>query len=191
MIEHKKSGFWDRAIHNLRHAWNKMGSPDDYFSNATFSPDLCDSDRERLIHQMQACLEARGGEVSARSRAAALGHAYLALNENGRIRFLGVLTREFGPEYRAVDAAMVNLQQASDPVARMTAERTLRKSLEAPRTRLLTQFNALPEGVKFLVDMRAELIPWVAHDEALTDIEADLVLQELAGLLNGVQNRGQ
>ena len=26
--------------------------------------------------------------------------------------------------------------------------------------RLLTQFNGLPEGVKFLVDMRAQLLEW-------------------------------
>ena len=75
MIELKKSGLWDRAIRNLRSAWNRMGSTDAYFSEQSFAPELSESDRERLISQMQACLEARGGEVSARSRAAALGHA--------------------------------------------------------------------------------------------------------------------
>ncbi len=42
--------------------------------------------------------------------------------------------------------------------ARAAAERELRNALEPPRITLLRQFNALPEGVKFLVDRRAELI---------------------------------
>ncbi len=40
---------------------------------------------------MQACLEGRGGEVTARARAAALGQAYLALDATGRERFLRLL----------------------------------------------------------------------------------------------------
>ena len=50
----------------------------------------------------------------------------------------------------------------------------LRLALEAPRVKLLTQFNALPEGIKFLVDLRAELIPWARQDDALAGVERDL-----------------
>ncbi len=38
----------------------------------------------------------------------------------------------------------------------------------------MTQFNALPDGVKFLVDMRASLLELSAEDPALDDLEADL-----------------
>ena len=44
------------------------------------------------------------------------------------------------------------------PAERSAAERALRAALTPPRVTLLRQFNALPEGVKFLVDRRAELI---------------------------------
>jgi malonyl-CoA decarboxylase len=50
----------------------------------------------------------------------------------------------------------------------------LRKSLETPRTRLLTQFNALPDGVKFLVDMRAELLSLNSFDPAMVALEHEL-----------------
>ena len=56
MIELRKSGLWDRAIRNLRYAWKRMGSIDAYFSEQSFSPELSETDRERLISQMQACL---------------------------------------------------------------------------------------------------------------------------------------
>lgn len=174
MTEHKSAGFWDRAIRNLRGVWSRIGSDEDYFSESTLSPELSDSDRERLNKQMQACLEARGGEVAARSRAAALGHAYLALNDEGRQRFLGVLASEFDTDQAAVDDAVAALRRANNPDARQKAERELKKVLDAPRVRLLTQFNALPEGVKFLVDMRADILNWVKEDATLRPVEADL-----------------
>ena len=174
MIELRKSGLWDRAIRNLRYAWKRMGSIDAYFSEQSFSPELSETDRERLISQMQACLEARGGEVSARSRAAALGHAYHTLNEEGRKRFLSVLAEEFGPDRDRIDLAVADVSKALDPATRASVEAELRQALEAPRLKLLTQFNALPEGVKFLVDLRAELIPWARQDDALAGVEGDL-----------------
>ena len=172
----KSSGFWDRAFANLRGMWGKIASgTEDVFSSKTaWSPDLDERDQERLIEQMRACLEARGGEVSARGRAAALGHAYLALNETGRKRFLKVIADTFDIERRQVDEAVIALQGARDPDKRRAAEAKLRRSLMAPRVKLLTQFNALPEGVKFLVDLRNELIDWSKGDPSLSDLEADL-----------------
>jgi malonyl-CoA decarboxylase len=46
--------------------------------------------------------------------------------------------------------------------------------LESPRLRLLTQFNALPEGVKFLVDMRAEILNFLPQEPSLAPLERDL-----------------
>ena len=49
MTEIKKSGFWDRAIRNLRGAWEKIASDGDSFTVGSLSPDLSDNDRERLV----------------------------------------------------------------------------------------------------------------------------------------------
>jgi malonyl-CoA decarboxylase len=56
----------------------------------------------------------------------------------------------------------------------LRAERALRRALEAPRVKLLTQFNGLPDGVKFLVDMRAELMALSRDDAVLAGLEQDL-----------------
>ncbi len=137
-------------------------------------PDLPDPDAEIVREQMRACLEARGGEVSARARAAMLGRAYLALRESGRQRWLHILADEFDVDRAAVDAAAERLRAAETPEERVGAEEELRAALEAPRVRLLTQFNALPDGVKFLVDLRAELLRFGKNDPALRGLEADL-----------------
>ena len=120
-MEKRKSSFWDRAVRNLRSVWGKIGATDNYFLEASFSPELNEIDQRRLSEQMRACLEARGGEVSARSRAAALGHAYLALNETGRKRFLGVLASEFGSDTETVNKAISDLQKATNTENRMAA----------------------------------------------------------------------
>ena len=61
-----------------------------------------------------------------------------------------------------------------EPDQRAAAERALRAALEPPRITLLRQFNALPEGVKFLVDRRAELIDLGQRDPVLHGLEEDL-----------------
>lgn len=137
------------------------------------SPDLSsDGDVSRLREQMAACLEARGGEVSARARAAALGHTYLELDMAGRRRFLEILAEAFGPDPAAVDAAVAALRDA-DGDARPAAQDALRQVLEPPRMRLMTQFNALPEGVKFLVDLRSDLVA-LADTPSLASLDDDL-----------------
>ncbi|NQU55734.1 MAG: malonyl-CoA decarboxylase [Rhodospirillales bacterium] len=174
MNEKNKSGFLDRTLKNLRHAWQGIAGSEYNESAASMEPDLPERDAERLLEQMHACLETRGGEVSARARAAALGRAYLALNETGKLRFLYVLAENFDVDHDAVDTAVLALQQVSDPAARYRAEAELRKVLEPPRVKLLTQFNALPEGVKFLVDMRADLLAATADNPLLKGLEQDL-----------------
>jgi malonyl-CoA decarboxylase len=174
MNDENKFGLLDRTLKNLRNAWKGIAAPEYNESAASMQPDLPKSDAERLLEQMHACLETRGGEVSARARAAALGRAYLALNDVGKTRFLQVLAENFGVDHHAVDEAIQVLQKTTEPVSRSMAEQNLRKTLEAPRLKLLTQFNALPEGVKFLVDMRADLLGPARDDKTLKGLEHDL-----------------
>src|SRR4051794_7311807 len=146
--------FFDRTLGNLRAAWRDIAASARGAVGAAPRPHLPREDAERLKEQMRACLETRGGEVSARARAAALGRTYLALDATGRRNFLTILARDFDVERAAVDRAVEVFHAASDPLTRAEAERALREALEPGRLRLLTQFNALPEGVKFLVDLR-------------------------------------
>src|SRR3546814_21052758 len=62
----------------------------------------------------------------------------------------------------------------SDPVARQKAERRLRQALTPPRQKLLTQFTGLPQGVKFLVDMRADALRFRKETPELAIVDADL-----------------
>lgn len=167
-------GLLDRTLRNLRTAWTELSDSTRYYLSGAPRPDLPGDDLGKIRQQMLDCQEAKGGEVSARARAAELGRSYLALNATGRKRFLTLLAEEFGPDRAQVAAAVEALQQVGDEEGRRRAERQLREALVPHWRRLLTRFNALPEGVKFLVDLRAELLPMARSSPELADLDADL-----------------
>jgi malonyl-CoA decarboxylase len=166
-------GVVDRTLDNLRSlrlAWRDIASS---ARTAAPRPELPRDDVERLRQRLRDCLEGRGGEVAARARAADLGRTYLALNDTGRERFLSVLASEFDIDRGAVDALCQRLIRAERD-ERPALEQQLRDALEPPRVKLLTHFNGLPEGVKFLVDLRAELMALSRKDGGLAGLESDL-----------------
>src|SRR5947208_411432 len=167
-------GVFDRTLANLRSAWREIALSARGVLSGAPRPDLPEDDAARLRQQMLSCLDGRGGEVTARARAAELGRSYLALNEAGRGRFLRLLASEFDTDHDAVDRCCAGLAAVDTTAERIAAERALRAALLPPRVTLLRQFNALPEGVKFLVDRRAELIAIANGDLVLRGLADDL-----------------
>lgn len=137
--------------------------------------DLPDNDLQKVRERINGCLEGRGGEVSARTRAAELGESYLILNGEGRKRFLQLLANEFDVNDQAIEDLIARRLLCTDAEERRRLNLELRNQLVPPRARLLTQFNELEEGVKFLVDLRAELLPLTADDPALKALDLDLL----------------
>jgi malonyl-CoA decarboxylase len=166
-------GVFDRTLTNLRSAWRDIAlSARGVLARGPRSELAADDAQLRL--QMLQCLNGRGGEVTARVRAAQLGRTYLQLDGPGRERFWQILAGEFDVDHAAVERCCAGLAAASGPVERGAAERALRTALEPPRITLMRQFNALPEGVKFLVDRRAELMDFGAQDPLLRGLEEEL-----------------
>lgn len=167
-------GVFDRTLTNLRSAWREIAESARGVLAGSPRSELSGDDPDRLRQQMLSCLDGRGGEVTARARAADLGRTYLALDSAGRERFLILLASEFDVDRREIERCCSTLLGSSGSGQRTAAERALRVALEPPRINLLRRFNALPEGVKFLVDRRAELIDLGRRDFALAGLEDDL-----------------
>lgn len=154
-------GLLDRALRRVTSLWRDMA--------ATVSG----GEEEGIAAQMRACLEVRGGEVTARSRAAKLAEAYLRLDHAGRGEFLRALAG-FDADMEAVKAGWAELAAATGAAERAGAKAKLRRLLEPPRVKLITQFTAIPDGVKFLVDLRAELLARTRDEPLLQALEGDL-----------------
>jgi len=154
-------GLFDRAIRRISGVWRDMADR------------VGTNEDQGIAQQMLACLNARGGEVSARNRAAKLAQAYLVLDDNGRRDFLSELAK-FDSDPGAVATAFAAVQAAPNSADRATAQVALRRALEPPRVRLLTQFTTIPDGMKFLVDLRATLLELTRGDPHLAALESDL-----------------
>ena len=169
-----KIGFWEKAFKSLRLALAKVGLAEDEWGYSGFHEDLTKGDTKELVKQIQNCLEMRGGEVSARARATNLGHIYLTLSSLGRKTFLKILATEFRIDSDVIQEKLDGLTKVNDNVSREMWESSLREALIPPRVKLLRQFNELPDGVKFLVDMRGDLLDWSRDDVELGFLEQDL-----------------
>ncbi|MBU0725360.1 MAG: malonyl-CoA decarboxylase [Alphaproteobacteria bacterium] len=154
---------------NLRSAWRDIAG-----GKHENAPSLDDSAVGKLREQIAECIEARGGEVSARSRAASIGQIYLGLKPEDRVRFLHVLAEDFDVDEEILDKTIAEYRKAVDVTGKLAAEVALRDVLVAPRVKLLTQFNALPQGVKFLVDMRADLLKLDLKNPHLAGLDRDM-----------------
>lgn len=163
--------FWGKTLRLIRGIW-PLGEADELKDK--LHTDLPDSDLSKLRRAIDSCLEGRGGEVSARGRAAELGRAYLMFDSEGRRRFLELLASEYGVDNVAVEIALEHRQGINSVLELHAANQQLRELLEPPRTRLLRQFTELREGVKFLVDLRAELIPLAKDNTALKALDQDV-----------------
>lgn len=124
--------------------------------------------------QLNECAEGKGGEVSARHRAAQLAQTYLSLDDAGRHAFLRLIALEFGPDPARVAKSHDAYQAAIGTPGQWDAEATLRGAMRSARIRILTQFNAIPQGVKFLVDLRADLLRFLEDDGELAVIDREL-----------------
>jgi len=162
---------WGRTLRRIRQIW-PIG--EHAALKDAVAPELPEANWQRLRDKIDACLEGRGGEVSARARAAELGEAYLVLNAEGRHNFLELLAREYDVDNAAVEATISRRSRSTDDDERRQLNLELRNLLEPPRSKLLRQFNDLEEGVKFLVDLRAELIPWAQGDKTLHALDQDV-----------------
>lgn len=173
MVAHRS--LLNRTMRRLRQAWSDLNTTLRGDERYRFDPALSDKDIEHLRQLIRNCLNAPGGEFAARAQAAHLGHAYMTLNQQGRMRFLRLLATDFDADTKAIQQAIhaYNKATPADNLAKLRHK--LSKALVAPRVQLLTLFNALPEGIKFLVDMRGELLEMGAEkDVELGEVERDL-----------------
>jgi malonyl-CoA decarboxylase len=128
------------------------------------------------VHDVVAHLLQRHDTATQRADVIAIAEAYGNLSDTGRVRFFALLTREFWTDPALVDRAIVTVQQSGAGKSRVEAERSLRAVLAPPTGRLLRSFTELHEGVKFLVDLRADNLR-LASDPDISSADADALEQ--------------
>jgi malonyl-CoA decarboxylase len=157
----------------LKNLWEKIKSKLRFTSTGEIDPFLTGEDKLHIKEVIRNCVLGKGGEVSSRARAVELGLTYLKLNENGRKRFMKILSWEYDIDHEKLDEIIDRYKTADNPEKRIKAEMEMSTALVPPRVQLLKQFISLPQGFKFLVDFRRDLLT-MKDDPPLVKLDADL-----------------
>ncbi len=163
-----------RTVIGVLRAWREVEGLARHAISHNIRPSVPKEDVPLLLEQMKKCLESKGGEVTQRAHTADLGRIYLKLNDAGRIKFLKLLAEEFAPDNEKVAELAGLYLKAKDDNEKLRLEIAIRNALVTPRSVILRQFTALPDGFKFLIDMRADLLPVIGDDISLKGLEHDL-----------------
>lgn len=129
----------------------------------------------KALEDMQAVIDPRVSEVEGGRRASALAQWYAGLKADERRDAWLLMCECFAPDARRLQAAREQFEAAQPGSPEYAqAEVKLRKALLSPRARLLQRFSMAPEGMRFLLELRAELLPEVKKDRRLSVLDAEL-----------------
>ena len=131
----------------------------------------------RILRELRHVLDPAVSDVEGGRRAAAMADWYAGATPAQRRECWLMMSTRFTPDVAAIEAAHRAYEAARGTEDESRAEVLLRRAAAAPRTRLLQRFSAYPGGVRFLVDLRAELLPHLKTDKRLLALDAEL--QEL------------
>ncbi|MDF2466919.1 MAG: malonyl-CoA decarboxylase [Ramlibacter sp.] len=128
----------------------------------------------RTLTELQAIIDPQVSEVEGGRRAHGVAGWYAKATPEQRRDCWLLMSEQFAPDPLKIQATRAQYEAAQGTPEEGQAEIRLRKAFVSPRTRLLQRFAVFPEGMRFLVDMRAELLPHLKGDKRLLALDAEL-----------------
>jgi malonyl-CoA decarboxylase len=128
----------------------------------------------RTLSELQAIVDPSVSEVEGGKRARGVANWYSKAPPEQRQDCWLLMSEQFAPDANKVKAAREQYEAATGTPDEGVAEIRMRKALVSPRTRLLQRFAVFPEGMRFLVDLRQELLPAIKSNKRLLALEAEL-----------------
>ena len=128
----------------------------------------------RILGELQSVVDSRVSEAEAGRRAGVIAQWYDKAGAQERIDCMYLMNDKFAHDPQAILAARAEYEAAQGVSELGHAEIRLRQALESPRTRLLQRFAGFAQGMRFLVDLRAELLPLLRTHKGLVALDAEL-----------------
>ncbi|MBP6305084.1 MAG: malonyl-CoA decarboxylase [Giesbergeria sp.] len=128
----------------------------------------------RVLADLQAVIQPRTSELEGGRRAKEVADWYAQAQPEERRDMWLLMCEQFAPDATRFESAQKRYSAAAGTEDEGQAEIGLRRALLSPRTRLLQRFAAFTGGMRFLVDMRAELLPLLKSDKRLLSLDAEL-----------------
>jgi malonyl-CoA decarboxylase len=128
----------------------------------------------RTLTELQAVVDSRISEVEGGRRASGVVLWYRAATAAQRRDCWLLMSEQFVADPKIARDAQAQFAAAVGTPDEAAAEVHYRRATVSPRRRLLQRFSAFPEGIRFLVDLRAEMLPHLKSDKRLQALDIEM-----------------
>ena len=128
----------------------------------------------RLLAELQSIVDPQVSEVEGGRRAQELAQWYAGAAPEERRDLWLLMSEQFLADQKAAKAAQEQYAAAVGTADEAVAEVRLRRATVSPRRRLLQRISVFKDGVRFLVDLRAEMLPQLKGDKRLQALDVEM-----------------
>ena len=128
----------------------------------------------RTLEELRAIVDPQVSEVEGGRRAQSMALWYASATLNERRDMWLLMSEQFVADAEKTRLAQAQFAAAAGTPDEAVAEVRYRRATVSPRRRLLQRFSAFPEGIRFLVDLRADLLPHLKSDKRLQALDVEM-----------------
>ena len=126
------------------------------------------------LAELRAVVDGRVSEVEGGRRASVFAQRYAAAPAPERRDCWLLMSEQFVADPQVIKLAQTRFAAAVGTPDEALAEVQYRRATVSPRRRLLQRFSAFPQGIRFLVDLRAEMLPALRTDAQLQALDVEM-----------------
>ena len=128
----------------------------------------------RMLRELKAVVDPQVSEVEGGLRASDMARWYAGASAAERHDLWLLMSEQFVADPQVVKLAQAQYAAAVGTPDEAAAEVLYRRATVSPRRRLLQRFSAFADGIRFLVNMRTELLPHLKADKRLQALDVEM-----------------
>jgi malonyl-CoA decarboxylase len=155
---------------NALRTTNERMKSTQHFGHEALSP----KELRSIFESLNNIIEPKISDVEGGRRAAEIVDWCAKVSQAKRYDCWLLMSEQFMADAGRGKKALAKYAAAVGTVDEAVAEVRYRQSTVLPRRRLLQRFSALPQGIRFLVDMRSAMVPFLASDQRLHALDVEM-----------------
>ena len=128
----------------------------------------------RTLEELKAIVDPQVSEVEGGRRASGVAGWYARASLHERRDMWLLMSEQFVADAQKAKLAQAQFATAVGTPDEAVAEVRYRRATVSPRRRLLQRFSAFPEGFRFLVNLRADMLPHLKADKRLQALDVEM-----------------
>ena len=128
----------------------------------------------RTLQELKAIVDPQVSEVEGGRRAQGVAGWYAGATQDERRDMWLLMSEQFVSDAQNTRLAQAQFASAVGTPDEAVAEVRYRRATVSPRRRLLQRFSAFPEGIRFLVDLRADMLSHLKSDKRLQALDVEM-----------------